>query len=447
MSVEGVTRSRFQPSVPSRAFLREVFRWLIVIALGYVMLRPVSHNALLLPALALVAAGSLGLVVTSRPFCFPARPIIVVLTLVLITAAYGTLLGIGNPGLVYGVLVWIVAPVLYGFFVWAGDEKLIRMVLFAAAVATIAISAIALIYVALSIAGFRDVPAWLIAQLGLSFDGHSFGITTITLYGLSTLVATCPLWLTALVLPRHRLLPSKWLSGVAGVAAFLTSLVAGRAAITIVALTVPIAVWIVWRIYSWRRPRTRLTAAAPMAVAATAGVAVLALSVLGNGSVARAWDRVASIVTGSGQTIEDQIRTEESHELIAGWLVSPVFGHGLGAVIPGYSRNESRPWNFELQYHLILFQMGIVGALLMLAVTVVGAIAVVRSFRAAPDLAPVLFVSIAGAAALLIANASNPYLQAPGNMWALFLLLALVNVALSKSRRPAGAPSGGHDLT
>lgn len=444
--MERVTRDHTQAPAASRALLRGAFRWVIVLALGYVMFRPVSHNVLLLPALALIAAGSLGLVVTSRPFRLPARPIVVILMLVLVTGAYGAILGIGNPGLLYGVLVWIVAPVLYGFFVWAADEKLIRMVFFAAAIVTIAISAIALIYVALSSLGFRETPAWLVDQLGLSFDGHSFGITTITLYGLSTLVATCPLWLTALVLPRHRLLPSKWLSGVAGVAAFLTSLVAGRAAITIVALIVPIAVWIVWRIYSWRRPRTRLAAVAPVAVAAAAGLAVLALAALGNSSVARAWDRVASIVTGSGQTIEDRIRTEESHELITGWLSSPAFGHGLGAVIPGYSRNESRPWNFELQYHLILFQMGIVGALVMLAAAVIGVIAVIRSFRDAPDLSPVLFVSIAGAAALLIANASNPYLQAPGNMWALFLLLALVNVALSNGHRSAKARSRGHDL-
>ncbi|KRC49313.1 hypothetical protein ASE16_11170 [Leifsonia sp. Root227] len=418
---------------------RDAFRWVIVISLAYVMFRPVSHNSLLLPALGLVAAGSLGLVVTAHPFRLPARPIVVVFALVFLTGIYGSLLGIGNPGLANGVLVWIAAPILFALLVWAADETLIRMILLAAAIMTIAISAIALSYVALSVAGFREFPAWLVGQLGLSFDGHSFGITTITLYGLSTLVATCPLWLTALILPRHRLLPGKWMSGLAGVAAFLTSLVAGRAAITIVALIVPIAVWIVWRVYSWRRPRTRFVAFAPLVVAALAALAILALSALGNSAVARAWDRVASIITGSGQTIEDQIRAEESHELIAGWLSSPVLGHGFGAVIPGYSRNESRPWNFELQYHLILFQVGIVGALVMLVAAVVGVLALIRSFRVTPELAPVLFVVTAGASALLIANASNPYLQAPGNMWALFLLLALINVALLGGRRTSAA--------
>lgn len=414
------------------AQVTRVLQWIVVVSLGYVMFRPVSHNGMLLSALAAVFLASAGIAVLNRQKL--AWQTITVLAIAVGLGIYGTLIGLSNPGVANGALVWIVAPVLYGAFVWAGSERLIRLVLAASAWITVVIAAIALIYVAFCVAGMRDsLPRWIVNELGLAF-GLSSGVTSITFYSLSTLVATAPMWLTAIVLPRHALLPPKWLSALAGATAFLASLVAGRAAITIVTIAVPILVWIVWRIYSHAMPRRRWVSLVPILVGGGAALTVAALAILGNQSVPQALGRVLSLVTGSGRSLGDRIRAEESVELIRGWLDSPVFGHGLGATIEGYARNATRPWNFELQYHLILFQLGIVGAIGILACATVAVIAVLRAFRSSPRSAPVLFVTLAGAAALLIANASNPYMQAPGNVWSMYLALMVVNVSLTRMR-------------
>lgn len=405
-----------------------VCRWIITVGLGYVMAIPVSHNAVLLPTLALIGLASLALVILERKR--PARATVIVVGLTIAVGVYGALIGLGNPGVSNGVLVWVVAPVLFGVWAVAGDERLVRMVLWAAATVTLALSVLALVYVGMAFLGFHVGGGILRSTLGMSFEWQKGGQPSIGMYGLSTLVATCPIFLTAMLLPAHRLLPPRLLTGAAGVLSFLASIVAGRAAITLVALAVPVVAWVAWRIVSRRQPRGRIQAIAPFAVAAAAVVAVAALTALGNSSVLKAIDRVGSIISGTGQTTDDHIRSVQIGELLNAWAKNPVFGHGLGAVIPGYERSVARPWNFELQYHLILFQTGLIGALLMLIALVVAVLALVKAFRVAPEMTPVLIVVSAGALAMLIANASNPYLQAPGNMWPVYFVLMLTNLIL-----------------
>lgn len=402
------------------------------IALGYVFLRPVGFNPVLLPVLAVFALTSIATILVGRRR--PPRSVWPVPVAVMVLGIYGALVGAGNPGVWVGALVWIIAPLLWGGWALAGDERYLRMIFVTSLVCTIVASIVTLVFVAGEFGLIPEVlPDAFRRQAGLGMPGLSpAGGPDVTFLGLSTLVGAAPLWLTAAMLPPHPLLPKRGWSIAAGLLALTTAFVAGRTALFVVTLIVPLAVWVVWRIVSRRSPRTRVQRYLPFAV----GAAAVALAVTLGGSVLRgSFERVLLAIVGQPREVDDQVRVEQAGRLIDGWTHHPILGNGIGAVIDGYIRDEVRPWNFELQYHMILFQFGVVGAVGLLAIFTFAAIAVVTAMRVHVDLVPVFLVSIAAAAAMLIANASNPYLQAPGHQWAVYLPLLVVTAA--SLRRPA----------
>jgi hypothetical protein len=399
-------------------------------ALAYIMVRPVGFNQILLPVLALLAVMSVATVVIRRPK--PSRPILTLFAALISAGLYGALVGLGNPGLLNGLLVWLVAPIVFGSWLLAGDARQLKWLLTTGAVTTTAISVVILLFIAGSVGAMPQVfPVWLQTQLGFFFDPTITDGVAIQFLGLSTLVAAAPMWLTATILPGHPLLPHRALSASAGVAALVATMVAGRAALTVVTLIVPAIVWIGWRIISRRERRSVLRTVAPLASLLGAGAVAAALLLTGNANVTKAFGRLLSLFTGEGLTVSDRIRSAQSGELLDAWTQSPVFGHGLGATIDGYSRSDERPWDFELQYHLYLFQFGIVGVVILLVAVSAGIYAFVKAVKTSPDSIPVLFVVAAGGIAMLVANASNPYLQAPGHMWAVYLPLMASNLVLA----------------
>lgn len=407
----------------------EVGRWVGCAAFAYLMLRPVGFNMILLPVIAILAIVSGITVVVRRPAV--AGPIRLVLGALLAVGVYGAAVGFANPGLLNGLLVWLVAPVIFGAWVIAGDPRLVRLLLATCAIVTIVLSVGILLFIAGELGILPQlIPGWLQEQGGFGFDATYVDATAIRFYGLSTLVAAAPIWLSATILPTHPLMPAKGISIAAGILAAVATMLSGRAALTVVTLLVPLVVWAVWRILTRKQSRTRWRTYSPLAVGA-GFVAVIGLLVLmGNRNVINAFARLASILTGEGQGVSDRIRDRQSGELLAAWWESPVFGHGLGATIEGYSRSRDRPWDFELQYHLYLFQFGAVGALVLLLAVAAGVFGLVRALRQSPAMTPVLLVTASGALAMLIANASNPYLQAPGHMWAVYLPLMVINLTL-----------------
>jgi hypothetical protein len=403
--------------------------WISSACLAYLHVRPVGHNAVLLPVLATMGVVAAVTVVARRSW--PAGPVLVAIGAIIAVGVFGTVLGLGNPGVFNGTLVWILAPALYGLWVASGDKRLLKALFLTSAIFTTVISVAILLYIGGKLGLIPQlIPLILQDQGGFSFDTLGQNSTSISFYGLSTLVGAAPLWLTASVLPRHPLLPHKALSIVAAVTATVATMVSGRAALTVVTLVVPAVVWVVWRVITPSKPRSRLRAAAPFAaVAAVAGV-IGVLAATGNTNVTNAFARVVSTVTGEGQTASDRIRDVQASRLIDEWSTSPLIGHGFGATIDGYVRSAGRPWDFELQYHLILLQVGLVGAALVLLAGAATVYGVVTALRRNPAMTPVVLVAASAATAMVVANASNPYLQAPGHMWAVYLVLMAVNVSL-----------------
>lgn len=69
-----------------------------------------------------------------------------------------------------------------------------------------------------------------------------------------------------------------------------------------------------------------------------------------------------SFLTDAFSSVDE--RTIQSRYLIDGFKDYPVFGSGFGLDV-GYIRSKMSPWLYELSYHQILFNFGVVGTLIL----------------------------------------------------------------------------------
>ena len=423
-------------------------RWLVSICLAYLMLRPVGFNEILLPVIAVLGLTSIAEVIHRRRRL--AQEVGLVIGLFLAVGVFGSAIGSGNPGLPNGMLVWLAAPVVFGVWTFSADERMLRTILRTSALITIVLSTGIILFVGGSVGVIPQFfSSSVMEQAGAGFGSDVGGATAIRYYGVSTLVGAAPMWATAAILPSHPLLPRKLLSTIAAITAAGAVLLAGRNAIVLVLLLVPLIIWIVARIIGRRRERQLRPSAVVAGTLAFCAGLFAAPAMFANAAVQRTWLSVGAFFSGQATESADQtIRSEQANRLVAAWGESPFFGHGWGATLEGYSRGEGRQWTFELQYHMLLFQVGLMGVLVVLVAVGVAVTAVVKAGRTRPDMIPLLLVTGAAAMAMLIANATNPYLQAPGHMWAVYLVLMVTNIALTaKVDSPAPFVRAAHAAT
>lgn len=431
------------------------WRWVAVLLFGYVLARPVSSNVVLVPVLAAMGAVAVGAILVCRRRL---SPVLLPCLLTTFTFAFvGLAAGPTTPGFWSSALVFVAAPLLYWLATAALDEKTLRLVFHAAAVVTTFIGTTVALYAAQN-AGLVPsvVPSWLLNQYGAGFGqqaGASFGgsnYTQVRFYALSTLVATGPMWVGSLFVDRDSLLPPRWLRVTAALAATAGALTGGRRALALVLILTPVLVWLMK--ISMARPGSRRPSTKRRGGLVVGGLAAVVAvgffpGIFSGGVVGAAWQSVTSYATHGSFTgasaAEDSVRNYQAARLIEAWSQSPVFGHGFGATMHDFWRDPIRPWRWELQYHALLFETGIVGALIVVFGVAATANTVLRAARTRPDLMPSLIVACAGAAGMLIGNASNPYLQAPGHVWSIFLPLAVANVILTSGESRGAARLGG----
>jgi O-antigen ligase len=157
--------------------------------------------------------------------------------------------------------------------------------------------------------------------------------------------------------------------------------------------------------------------------------------------------RSFSVLGGKG----DDERTLQYFALLREWADHPLLGHGWGHGARSLVRSD-RPWEYELQYVLILFSTGLIGTILYAAGVAWTFVTGVRVIGRGGELAAHMIGLLVGLAGILIANATNPYLVSPGNMWMVFLPVALINLWLlgegdalpaRSLSRPVPSPRGG----
>jgi O-antigen ligase len=120
------------------------------------------------------------------------------------------------------------------------------------------------------------------------------------------------------------------------------------------------------------------------------------------------------------------LRETQAPKLWDAFKQNPVLGDGLGAVVrPRYVRDPAAPWSYELTYLQLLFQMGVLGLLAVLALPLV----VVRRGLREASTSELRALPLAGAMAILgilVASATNPYLLASFGMLCVAIGLSLV---------------------
>jgi len=407
----------------------------------YILQRPVSSNNILVPVLGLLGLLAAGALI--RNGAPPARGILIIIFTQLFAGAIALLVGSlhNTPGLWSQAVVLLVAPILFWTCAIALRSWMIRPIMVAAAIGTVILSLTILLFVLGEQGLFPQIlPSSLLIDSGAGINPVGQSIQ-IRFYGLSTLVAAGPLWLASLLVPRSGYLPGSTLRSVAAASALLASLLTGRRALVVVLFLVPVLIWVVRRVLAPSRrggPRRFLPVLPILWSSFLAGVIIvqLAPSLFSASSVTKALSSPFAFVTGA---LPNDARNLESVKLLNSWSSHPFLGSGAGAVVQNYFRDRDRPWNFELQYHMLLFTEGLMGATLFGVVIFLSVRFIRRAILLHPDSFSVLVATSVAACAMLIANASDPYLQAPGHMWVIYLPLGIANAVLTGPLRDVGS--------
>lgn len=426
-----------------------ILEWIQVACLAWIVWLPVSMGMVLYPALLLLAATSLLLVLWRRTR--PTRAAVVVWGIYYLWAVTWTAVSAarGNEGVWHQAALWLGLPLLWG--TWSLSlraTQVRRTVVVLLGVGCVA-GTLMLLLALQGVTGSPTFPAWLVELQDMRVVVSGTGEIEQNYLGLSSLVGVATFAVAAAVLPsRDTWLPHRAVVALAAAVMFAASSVSGRRGLLLVVLLVLVTALLVGIGVVLARHRTLKyfgTYAGGVAVAAAAVVAFAATPLGQNLQIAAGFDTR----TGSGGTTSegagaeafdslqaqsDLARSTQFTELIAAWREHPLVGHGFGATLDSdFTRSDERPWMFEAEPLQALMNVGILGLLVAAGPVVLllrrswQALAAGRHPRA-------VIAGLATLFAVVLASATNPYLQAPGHGWMLFLAAGITGAALHERR-------------
>lgn len=404
---------------------------LVLAAFSLVVVRPVSNNGVLIPIfLFLGFAGATAFLGRHRRASKTGAQLLAVTLWLGVTFCVLGLL-FSNPGALYG-LVPVGGVVVWWLLAEAANERevstLFRLLPFLALYVSLSLVQDALVGSGFLAGGFPVIGGVfrLIAQ-NSAVNAQQGVIATRDYYGIASLVGLIPLIAATFMVPgRPGLFGPRWIRLAALAASVIAALVSGRRAAILLCAIGPILAFVLVTIVQRRQGTRGKSRSAPAARLILVLLVVLGVVIAAASSIGLSLSQYSSYITlttASGNSGEAQVRTEQVKQLAKASLEKP-WGAGLGAVINGYRRNDQRPWEFEMQYSLLIFQLGLLGFGVLAAVW---ALYLWRALRAVydSDLFPLAIAALVGALGMIIANASNPYLQAPGLIWTVLIPLAV----------------------
>lgn len=348
----------------------------------------------------------------------------------------------GNPGAIRVSTVYVLWPLVYLLLVSAiSQEWIFRGLARVLIWSSIAISLYALYYL-LYARGI--IPSALYVELDLGqAAGFYDGFVEYNLYSISTLLFLFPFVTTCLVLWSGEGSPPvarKWLV-LAVILVACASILSGRRVLWLVMGLTPLFIAAV--LFLGKQTQVALQKITKFFFYFVATVVVSA-TILSAEFGVRPFAIVDNFIQGFqfDSDTAANARSEQFFALIEGWIDSPIFGAGLGAVAEGSIRSEETPWAYELYFFSVLFQTGLVG---FLAYGFGIGWIIYYGFRIGRRDAALRMYMIpvmVGMICFLIATNTNPYLAKFDYLWVVFLPVAIVNYYLLKGGATQPSASG-----
>ncbi|AWB90142.1 hypothetical protein C2138_11835 [Salinibacterium hongtaonis] len=383
--------------------------------------KPVGNNYLTLAAYVLVFVGAM-LMGLKNGFWLDYR-VKLCFSIALVVGCVGTAIGVGrgNVGALSEGVFFVLVPAVWVVLVAAIDLRILKAVISIFPFVMLAIGLVGVTYWLLASAQ-QPVAIWFYyLDLGLALGGQENG-ATISYHSISSLAFLLPFLLVSLMLPStYSSRVSRFVAWPAVALGLCILLLSGRRGLML-ALVISVGIAVAVIVTSRASSSIRRRAFVVLGAAIVAGTLSFPVFKVSPAKV------VESLVLS--EFSPDSPRGESVFLLLDEWRHAPVFGNGLGAEIAGFLRDADRPWAFEVQYFLVLNAVGIFGALCLAGITIWVLLASFRAFRRFPDRNSLVLAALTGTGALLIANATNPYLHTLGNFWMFFFLVATVNALL-----------------
>lgn len=331
------------------------------------------------------------------------------------------------PGALRVATVYVLWPLVFTFLIAAISSAHAFQAIFT----TIIVASFAIGVYSLTFIGYATglLPSWMYFELdqGQAIGLHG-GFVEYNMYSISTLIFVVPFMFALLhgfVFNQKSLF---WLLCLAFVLCLILAILSGRRVLWLVLILTPI-IYGLLSIIKIKRERIKLRFNVAWLVLLPILTIVLTF-VFGTFELdlyAIIKQIVAAFGGGSGPIeASAYLRFEQAAALHDGWMQSPLLGHGHGAVA-GVIRSYEMPWAYELQYHALFFNTGIVGALLYAGCIVWIYWQGVRMIRSSVEYGRLMLPLLVGLTCFLIANATNPYLLKFDYMWVIFLPLAIIN--------------------
>lgn len=342
------------------------------------------------------------------------------------------------PGALFSSFVYVIFPLVYIIFIAAAtDAKIWIELLKILPIAAIAIGLGTLEYLLWTIGVF---PNSLYVNPGLVHNIAFYdGYVQMSHYSLSTLVFLVPYLVAALVVynQEHASFISRKILWIAFLLGTAVALLSGRRALLIVIVMAPLLTWffraklpISIRLASRKQVLTTLLACVFL---------VLSMGLYLGRTVDLDWQGLQDLVVGgfdSNFSVGAATRSEQFQALVSGWEEQPVLGHGLGSDTPELVRSD-RPWEYELQYNLLLFQTGLIGVALYGSGVLWLYWKGIKMVRTGSPIGIHMVPVLVGTTCFLVANAVDPYLQTFGQLWTLFLPIGLINWQMVSAKATA----------
>lgn len=388
---------------------------LIALGFGVWMIKPVGDYRLTILGYLLVALGA-GFGLLSSGFWIDRRLASYSLASIFV-GAVSAYVGVtnSNPGTNSEIVFFIVLPFVWIVIACGIDVQVIRTLVNTIPIVGIAIGSLGFIYW-LEATGRGSFPWVFLLDLGQGVGTNEFGYG-LRFYPISTLVFLLPFLIMSIVVKdTYSWKISRALVVPATFSSFALLFVSGRR-VLFVSLILSLGIGYFLFLYREQdhKARSRMYGALIVTGLTSAGLSVYTGFSLGG------------LINSLLDERSDSARSRSASALLESWSTAPVLGNGLGATVEGSVRSTERPWNFELQYHLILNATGLFGFMILLFVTFQlfqrTSSIVARQQESFGFMIPL----IVGSMALVIANASNPYMHTPGHYWMFFILVLGAN--------------------